>query len=191
MGRGDARLDGPRYIGKPLLRSAGCRFFISSGSDVSDQRDLFDRLVRALSEQFRDWDEGRFHLEVDRWEQDAPRRADGRPNDEFVRRAVDAHCTVVLLATEVRAGTREELEAVLGSSTTQLAVLHMKTPKKYLRDRTLREFLEGHRNDFLYDVTGPPGSPEAILSMVRVIARTLADVTNPTRKEDLFYEDRR
>jgi len=34
-------------------------------------------------------------------------------NEEFVRRACNAHATVVLLANEIRSGPKEEIEGVL------------------------------------------------------------------------------
>lgn len=182
----------PHYISKPLRPSHACRFFLSSGSDVLPQRDLFERMTNVMSDQFRlaEWAAGRFHLEVDRWEADAPRRSYGHPNEEFVRRATEAHCTVVLLSSSIRPGTQEELEAVLSTKTTQLAVIRMPRPGGRFRDRNLRTFLESHQSDFIYEVTGEPESIEVALTMVKVITRTIADLTNPDRREELFYEER-
>jgi len=181
---------GPKdYFLRPGATVAEFVFFISSGSDVVDQRDLFEGMVRTAHNQFRiRRDPNRaFALDVDRWEQDAPIVTDN-PNAEFVRRACNAHSTVVLLSKAVRPGTREEIEGVLNQNDVQLSVIWMKQPGR-VRDKGLRKFLKENEDKFLYLVTGPPDSPESILAMFRIIAAALADITHGARRE-LFYESR-
>lgn len=165
-------LAGPKdYISRPGHLVIRFVFFISSGSDVDRQRDLFEGMVREASTQFRlreDADRP-FVLEVDRWEQDAARRTT-EMNEEFVRRAKAAHATVVLLATEVRAGTREEIEAVLDEDDVQLSVIWMESPSSARKSRTLKKFLREHSNKIAYQRTCAPDSDEAVLAMIRVVA---------------------
>ncbi len=183
---------GPKdYIARPGHLVIRFVFFISSGSDVARQRDLFEGMVREASNQFRlreDVDRP-FMLEVDRWEQDAPRRT-SEMNEEFVRRAKAAHATVVLLATEVRAGTREEIEAVLDEDDVQLSVIWMEHPSSLRKSRALKKFLREHSDKIAYHRTTSPDSDAAILAMVRVVAAALADITRGERRKELFSEYR-
>ena len=162
----------------------------SSGSDVVPQRDLFEGMVRATNDQFRiRRDPNRpFTLEVDRWEQDAPRRTT-EMNEEFVRRACQSHATVVLLSTEVRPGTRAEIEGVLNESDVQLSVIWMEQPDSRRRAAALKKFFRENQ-DIAYHRTGPPESADAVLAMVRVIAASLADITHGARQRELFSESR-
>ena len=181
---------GPKYFLRPGVPASEFVFFLSSGSDVVIQRDLFDAMVRTTNAQFRLRGDPsrRFNLVVDRWELDAPRRNQTWLNEEFVRRAASAHCTLVLLSADIRPGTLEELEAVLAEPTVQLAVLWMK-PLGGRSKRKLTELLNSNRDNFLYEVTGAPGSFEATVSMLKVIQAAVAELTNPKRQEELFYED--
>lgn len=185
-------LAGPKdYIGRPGELVVRFIFFISSGSDVARQRDLFEGMVREASTQFRLREDAErpFVLEVDRWEQDAPRKTTDM-NEEFVRRAKRSHATVVLLATEVRRGTREEIEAVLDEDAVQLSVIWMETPTSQRKGRSLKKFLRDHSDSMAYHRTGAPESDEAVLAMVRVVAAALADITRGERREELFSEYR-
>lgn len=166
-------------------------FFLSSGSDVAAERDLFDLMVREASNQFRlRRDPARpFTFEVDRWEHDAPRRTIAM-NEEFVRRACESHATVVLLSTEVRRGTREEIEGVLAQQKVQLSIIWMEDPQSRNRSKPLKKFLAENQDKFAYYRTGAPGSPEAIVAMVGVIAAALADITRGARGGELFNEAR-
>ncbi|MFI2489940.1 hypothetical protein ACH47X_23710 [Promicromonospora kroppenstedtii] len=198
-GRGSRRFEGmapmtpagPKdYIGRPGHLVFRFVFFVSSGNDVVRQRDLFEALVVEANHQFRLREdvERPFVLEVDRWEHDAPRRTT-EMNEEFVRRARESHLTVVLLATEVRPGTREEIEAVLGEKDTQLAVVWMENPDERRKNQRLKKFLREH-GEIAYDRTGPPGSDEATLSIASVVYAVLADITRGARREELFLEYR-
>lgn len=183
---------GPKdYILRPGQLVIRFVFFISSGNDVARQRDLFEGMLRAASDQFRlrEDPDRPFFFDVDRWEQDAPRRTE-EMNEEFVRRAKKAHATVVFLTTEVRAGTREEIEAVLGEDDVQLSVLWMESPSSARKNRVLKKFLHEHSHKLAYSRTGPPDSDEAVLAMVGVVAAALADITHGERRKELFSEHR-
>ncbi|WP_309067093.1 hypothetical protein [Microbacterium sp.] len=183
--------DSPNFFLRPGRTVTRFTFFISSGADVRQQRDLFEQLVRATSEQFRlRPDPGReFLLDVDRWEQDAPRRTTAM-NAEFVRRALESHATVVLLADEIRKGTKEEIEAILADSRSQLSVIWMQNPDSTRKQRALKAYLREKEDQIAYHLTGPAGSPDAMVAMVRVIAASLADITRSDRREELFSEQR-
>lgn len=166
-------------------------FFISSGADVAPQRDLFDRMVRIADRQFRQRRDltRPFALVVDRWEDDAARRTEDM-NEEFVRRACEAHAVVVLLCNDLRKGTQEEIEAVLDVSDVQISVIWMDVPENTRRYQKLRKFLGAHAPQVAYKRTGPPGSDEATCAMVEVLTAALADLTHTNRREELFSEDR-
>lgn len=174
--------------GQPVRRFV---FFISSGSDMNEQRDLFEGLVKEANQQFRlREDQSRaFSLEVDRWEHDAPRRTT-EMNAEFVSRAKQSDATVVLLSTEVRSGTREEIEGVLAAQDVQLSVIWMEQPESKNRSRPLKKYLNDKSDCLAYHRTGPPGSRESILALFRVVTAALADLTNGDRREALFNEER-
>jgi hypothetical protein len=164
-------------------------FFISSGNDVAAQRQLLDKMIEEANNQFhirRDNDHP-FTLKVDRWEHDAARRT-GEMNEEFVRRACEAHFVVVLLCNEVRSGTREEIEAVLQRRDVQLSVIWMEGPEDGRNTRQLKRFLSEHEKQIAYQRTGPPDSPDSVLAMVRVVTAALADITRGARQEALFNE---
>jgi hypothetical protein len=186
-----ASLRGPKYFLRQGTGVTEFSFFISSGSDVVEQRNLFEEMVRTVDEQF--WHRGnpekRFALRTMRWEHDAPYRSKD-PNKDFVLQARISHATIVLLSTQVRPGTREEIEGVLKEPRTQLSVVWMRMPDRRVRDLGLRKFLKDHQSDFLDLETGPPGSADAALAMLRVIAAAVADITNEARNEELFYERR-
>jgi hypothetical protein len=174
--------------GQPVTRF---KVFISSGNELRPQRDLFEKMVAVTNEQFRIREDSSrpFELVVDRWEQDAPRRTTDM-NEEFVRRACDAHATVVLLATELRPGTQEEIEAVLERPDVQLSVIWMECETSQRKRRTLRSFLRAHQHEFAYDRVSGPETEEGFLALMRVITAVLADITRADRKEELYGEYR-
>ena len=190
-----ASFEAPLYILKSPTQVRSFKIFLSSGSDLTSQRDLFDRLIGAVNDAFRlsRWEEfDGFRLEIDRWEHDAGRRTDGSPNAEFVRRAIGSHFTLVLLHEDLRVGTKQELEGVVQSRSTQLGVIWMK-PQRKPRTKAFRElddFLNSQKDIFLYNLSGPPASEDVYVSMTRIIARLLADATIPAQRRDPFYEDR-
>jgi len=182
---------GPKYFLKGGDDAKEFVFFISSGADVAAQRDLFDAMVRTTDNQFRQRrDLSRpFTLVVDRWENDAGRRATVM-NEEFVRRACNAHAIVVLLANEIRPGTKEEIEGVLKETDVQVSVIWMDKSENSRRCTALKKYLHERGPQVAYVKTGPPGSDKAICAMVEVITAALADLTHTERREELFSEER-
>lgn len=166
-------------------------FFISSASDVAEQRDLLDAMIRSADNQFRlRRDETRpFTFAVDRWELDAGRKTT-EMNAEFVRRVRKAHAVVVLLANQIRPGTEEEIEAALQEAAVQLSVIWMDKPENSKKHRKLRKYLKEKGGELAYVKTGPPGSQEAICAMVDVITAALAHLNSFEREEGTFSEDR-
>lgn len=165
------------YLLKPVVRSAACHVFLSSGSDVLAERNRFEELTKVLNEQLHWADFQGMHINVVRWEQDAPHRTGGDPNAEFRAQAARAHLTVVLLHDDIRAGTEDELKAALCEDDVQIAVIWMDPAhprsKKAL---ALKRFLEGVKDELIWDRTGPPGSDQAYVSMARVLSRVVFDV---------------
>lgn len=182
---------GPKYFLKGGDAAKEFVFFISSGDDVAAQRDLFDAMVRTTDNQFRQRrDQSRpFTLVVDRWENDAGRRTTTM-NEEFVRRACKAHAIVVLLANEIRPGTKEEIEGVLGETDVQVSVIWMDNPENSRKSAALKKYLREHGPQVAYKKAGPPGGDKAICAMVEVITAALADLTHTGRREELFSEER-
>jgi hypothetical protein len=111
-------------------------------------------------------------------------------NAEFVRRARKSHATVVLLADEVRPGTREEIEGVLAETEVQISVIWMDKPGNSRKQTRLKKYLREQGPQLAYVKTGPPGSHESICAMVGVITAALADLTHTERREELFSEQR-
>lgn len=189
-----------RYLRRDLMLYRQVTLFLSSGSDMMEQRNQFEELVKEVNDQLQwaEWPQGHaFKLHVVRWEQDASRKTGGDPNAEFRRQARMAHLTVVLLHESIRPGTLEELEAALQEKDTQLAVIWMSenrnSRKRSIRD--LRRFLQEKNNTIIRHETGEPNSPEAWKAMVRVIARVIADVARPQADgpmspQRILYEQR-
>lgn len=179
------------YFLRPGAITRRFTMFISSGSDVHQERDFFESAVKAANDQYQRYRTAAapFYLDTDRWENDAARRTT-EMNAEFVRRAKASHATVVLLADEVRRGTREEIEGVLEVGDVQLSVIWMIRPGSERKAGPLKKFLREHENEIAYYKTGEPGSRDAALAVFRVINAAFADLTNPHRTEALFSEER-
>lgn len=173
----------------PLIREYV--WFISSASDVAEQRNLLDAMIRSTDSQFRLRRNTTrpFTFAVDRWELDAGRKTH-EMNDEFVRRAKNAQIVVVLLANQIRPGTQEEIEAVLKQPGVQVSVIWMDKPENSRRHTKLRKFLESKSNELAYVKTGEPGSHESICAMVDVITAALADLNRDPNEENSFNETR-
>ena len=182
---------GPKYFLRDGNTVREFVFFISSASDVTEQRELLTAMIRSADNQFRlRRDVTRaFTFAVDKWELDAGRKTE-KMNAEFVRRVRDAHAVVVLLESQLRPGTEEEIEAVLQQSQVQVSVIWMDRPEDSRRYRKLRKYLDEKSSQLAYVKTGPPGSQESICAMVDVITAALAHLTQSERGEEPFSEDR-
>ena len=184
---------GDSFLGKPAVPTSMFEFFISSGTDVWQQRDQFESLVKVFDESFaRNSVPGGalMALRTKRWEDLSARRYVGNPNDRFVAAAQSAHVTVALLSSVVRKGTREEIEGVLSTPSTQLAVIVMPKEGKPLEDG-LAEFLEANSRRFHYvNTREPPDHFTAVKAMVGIISSAVADALNPEMTPEPFSEQR-
>jgi hypothetical protein len=179
---------------KPSHRPHSYEFFVSSGSDLREQREQFRELVREFHSQFKGLglpDGSRLALDVEMWEHDAshvyPDPKD--PMARYVAMAVSAHCTVALLGDEVRPGTRKEIEAVLSAGVTQLRVLVM-PGKGREPSAEVKEFLDQHREIFYNNSEAAPGDFKSTAAMVRLIASTVCDILTQTYRQEVSIENR-
>lgn len=155
------------------------RVFLSSGHDAVVLRDRAESLF-AIATQLLVQHEAPFRIEVDRWEHTAPQRGEtDHLNDLFVERAKRAHLTLVLLLSDIRPGTLQEVEAVLNETTDRdVAVIWFHEPGV---DPTpeLEAFLAARRDEILYAEVGPPDSEDAWYGLVRVVTRLLVNAFHP------------
>jgi hypothetical protein len=184
---------GPKaYIPGPGVLVTRYVIFLSSESELMEQRDLFESMVKTVDAQFRlhEDPDRPFVLVVERWEDDAPLKTPGDARERYAQRAREANLTFVLLWKKLLPGTLMEIEAALEEDEVQLAVVWMQEPGAARSRSKLAKFLRENGHKFQYVVTGPPGSPEATCAMLRVIARVLADVTHGDRRQEPFHESR-
>ena len=123
--------------GTPFLTRAAddarvVRVFLSSGTDLNPQRDLFRRMVEATNAQFREWgDRSRpWHIVVEDWEGHVAARSPEAVNDLFIKQALNCHATLVMFARQLRSGTLGELEALLPVEHVQLSVIWMRQDRQ-------------------------------------------------------------
>lgn len=177
-------------VGRPTMRYV---VFLSSADEMSEQRDLFEGMVREANEQFRVWgDPARpFELVVERWENQVPQRARERINQIFVDQALDSHAMVVLMSKKIRPGTSEEVEAVVAVPEIQMSVIWMQQHDAVYANRKIRKFWNDNGDErIFFHRTGPPGSDESIFAMFRVIAALVASITSRDRRAEVFNESR-
>lgn len=173
--------------------------FLSSGSDLVDERDHFEEIVKVVNEQvhYQGLDEDRFLIRVVRWEQAAPHRADGDPNRRFREEAERADVTVVLLHNDIRPGTKDEIEAALAVPDVEIAVIWMEPDSRRRRvTRELLRYLDDKKNVVVWKMTDAPGTRATSLEMYRVVSGIVLGVMRRTASRqlasggELFYEQR-
>lgn len=168
------------YLSQKNVGSANeIEIFVSSGSDLLKERDHVCELVQTLDEQMHFALRARLervHLRATRWELDAPQRAYGYPNAHFEDMASSAALTIVLLHNDLRPGTRREITAALAKRDVQIAALWFQPDDpEAAQTIRLRKFLDGKKKTLLWEATGPPGSRQADLAMLKIVARTAFD----------------
>jgi hypothetical protein len=153
--------------------------FLSSGHDAVVLRDRAESLF-AIASQLLVQHEAPFRIDVDRWEHTAAQRGESdHLNDLFVERAKRAHLTLVLLLSDIRPGTLEEVEAVLDDTTDRdVAVVWFHDPG-VAPSAELAAFLDARRDEILYAEVGPPDSEDAWYGLVRVMTRLLVSAFHP------------
>lgn len=182
------------FLPKPADKGRIVRVFLSSGTDLNPQRDLFRRMVDATNAQFREWgDRTRpWHIVVEDWEGHVSGRPLATVNDLFIEQALRCHATLVMFAKELRPGTLGELEAVLPVDDIQLSVIWMKAEHQRGTAK-MREVLANCRAAelLLYEETGPPGSESSVIALLKVVQAIVADLTkHESREEAMFVEVR-
>ena len=181
------------YLLKSARPAEEYEIFISSGSDLEDQRDRLTQLANVFNDQARDARVA-YRLIPRRWEQAVSRRTHGDGNLEFRYDAETAHLVVVLLHRDLRPGTREELERAMKCSDTQVAVIWMDPPPPTSRKREvleLRTVMNDLREDVRWESTGAPGSAESVDKMVAVLVRTLIHAAHAGSTVGVPYNEAR
>lgn len=165
-----------------MFQSAGrsmtsYRVFLSSGHtpELRMLRDRVEALCRVMSELLM------HHrlparLDIARWEHTPPQLVEGdRLNPQFVEQALASDLVVVLLGTELRPGTREELEAVLLEHG-RIAVAVFCFGPRDCRSTELQEFLDARENIFFYKEVESVDGDDAWYELVRSVVSFMVSV---------------
>lgn len=174
-----------RYAAGPLRRVRVCEIFISSGSDLENERNLLRDLIAVFNKQAIDA-RADFQFNIRAWEDAASRRTYGDGNREFRFDASIANMVIVLLNRDLRKGTEEELDAALKADDVQVAIILMDPPDKATRFKSEKHLLAKLRqiqNDVRWIETGGPGDMSVTLAMVSVLARLVIDLSSPPTDE--------
>ncbi len=167
------------------------RVFVSSGDDALEARDFLDALFRdALNPVLMDF-RLRVRFEVDRWERTAPHKIvpGGSPNEEFVARARAAHLVVSVLIDELRQGTQQELEAVLGEDDIELSVVWCEA-RESTPDSDVSRWLARQKSSILYDRAGRPETLGPKLALARLTTEAAFVALRTHDPEGLLRERR-
>ncbi|MFC9980082.1 hypothetical protein [Gordonia sp. NPDC127522] len=183
-----------RYLRKPGTRTIEYEIFLSSGSDLIEYRDLFEQMARTFSEQAADGGV-RYRIHVRRWESAISRKTDGDGNREFRHDARHAHLVVVLLHKDLRNGTKEELEAAVSASETQVAILWIDAPdRSKTRKREAKKLylaLDELRDEVRWESVSSAERHAIALKMAAILARVLVDISaRPDSPEESYSESR-
>ncbi|MCZ0912592.1 hypothetical protein O0V02_09240 [Gordonia amicalis] len=184
----------PEYLLKPGTPVDEYEIFLSSGSDLDEYRDLFEGLADVFSKQAFDGG-APYRIRVRRWEGAVSRKTFGDGNREFRYDAENAHLVVVLLREDLRKGTREELEAAVAASDTQVVILWIDPPdRKRTRKRAslaLFKALDELREDVRWNAVSSDADNEVVLAMTAVLARVLVDISSRTGSMEGYYSETR
>ena len=172
-------------IPRPFLLRSGddskkYTVFLSYGEDGRQMCDLLDSMLREANAQLMEQGIPAM-IYADRWDHSAAQRVDsGHVNEVFVERAAASHLTIVLLTNEIRPGTREELEAVLQNTETQLAVIWFDVGGEATEIGTpTGTYLKEVVNErMLYLKTGAFDSPQAWQSIFKVVTRLVVHIAS-------------
>ena len=168
------------------LRTSSYRVFLSSGSDVVALRDRTDRLC-MIATNVLSRNNQLVRLEVDRWENTPPHRAaSDHLNDEFVERALQSNIVIALLQHELRPGTLEELEAVLGRGGIEVAVCCFASDQP--RSPELLAFLATWKERMLYKEIDAPDSDEAWLELTRLVMNLMVEALLDSTRSESYHD---
>lgn len=174
----------PRYAGGRPRTLRTYEIFISSGSDLAEQRNLLRQLVDAFNKQARDARVD-YQIAVRAWEDAVSRRTFDDGNREFRFDAEIANLVIVLLHRDLRPGTEEELDAALQSPDVQVAIILMDPPPATTRvkaEKHLREKMAEIRDKVRWYLTDEPGHISVTIAMVSILARLFIDLSSPEQE---------
>ncbi len=170
-----------RYAAGPFRRVRLCEIFISSGSDLENERNLLRDLIETFNKQAIDARTD-FQFNIRAWEDAVTRRTHGDGNREFRFDASIANVVIVLLNRDLRKGTEEELDAALNAEYVQVAMILMDPPDKSTRfkdEKHLWAKLRQIQDDVRWIQTDKPGHISVTLAMVSILARLVIDLSSP------------
>lgn len=172
----------PEYAGGQPRLTREFEVFLSSGSDVEKQRELFKQLAAVFNDQARDAGVD-YRIGVRAWEEAVSRRTYGDGNREFRYDAAISNLVIVLLHRELRRGTEEEIDWALSSPEVQIAVIWMDPPPENTRKQKERKLLT-KMNQIKDEVrwsrtTEHPDHIATAIEMVKILARLLIHIASP------------
>lgn len=128
-------------------------------------------------------------IDVRRWEKHAPDRHTTNVNDRFVEEAQRSHLVLALLLDELRAGTEEELTAVLERTEHRISLIRFRRARDEPTPE-LAAFLEAHRNRLLYAEVGSPGGEKAWLTLMSLVVDFCMSILKAETDQSLnpFYD---
>lgn len=171
----------PQYAGGLFRTVRLCEVFISSGNDLTNERELLRQLVEAFNKQAIDAQTD-YLITVRAWEDAVTRRTFGDGNREFRFDASRANLVIVLLHRDLRQGTEEELDAALNAENVQVAIIFMNPPdatSQIESEKYLLAKLDQIRGDVRWFQTKEPGHISVTIAMVSILARLFIDLSSP------------
>jgi hypothetical protein len=126
---------------------------------------------------------------VDRWEfTPAHLTTAATTNRQFVDRAVSSHLALVLLHNHLGPGTREEFEALLDDDRFRSTPPELRPevsavwfePANGSRTGEIRDFLDDHKEDILYNEARGPRTEDATRVLTRILLRAVLTALTDT-----------
>lgn len=191
--RGLPDLGNSRYLFTDGAPTAEYKIFLSSGSDLDEQRDLFHQLANTMTDQAVDANVP-YRIRVRRWEDAVSRKTFGDGNREFRHDAATAHLVVVLLNRDLRKGTREELDAAIKASDTQVAVLWLDPPDRRSRKKGVKELyqaLDDLKDEVRWNKVDSNQQHAVAVAMTAVLTRVLIDISARVDHSEGTYSESR
>jgi hypothetical protein len=173
----------------PGAETKSYKIFLSSATELRSTR---DRVTQWIHEVFNSQlIEGEFaiRLDVDRWEFTPAHLTTAAPtNQQFVDRAVSSHLALVLLQNYLGPGTREEFEALLDDDRFRSTPLELRPevsavwfePTNGSRTGEIRDFLDDHKDDILYNEAKGPRTDDALRVLNRILLRAVLTALTDT-----------
>jgi hypothetical protein len=169
--------------------------FLSSPDEdfLVNLRDRVDSLVGELNAVLH-WQREEFRFEVVRWETIAAQRASEDPLLLFVEEARRSHITLVLLADEMKDGTREEIEGAIAQDGVQISLIRFtdKSRQEADRDELGERIQDIRQRGKLISKVAPTdlGSDEVWIELFRWCSTLLSAGTRAFAAQEPFAEGR-